>query len=98
MQVVSSDSAGLQALGARWTASAGELDASMAPMASGLSFQASTAAVSVAHADVEAFVTTLAMRVRNRATRVIAADGRYTRNEADSAGEMAAVTHPSVVV
>lgn len=98
MQLVRVDAAGLQAMATRWVASAGELQASTAPTGSGLPCQASAVAVNVAHADVTTFNAALASRVRAQATRVTEADGRYTLNEADSADEMAAVIHSTIVL
>lgn len=91
MQVVRVDTAGLQAMAARWTASADELQASTVPPCAGLSCQASSAAVNVAHADVMAFKVALAGRVQTHATRVTEADNRYMSNEAGSSDEMTAV-------
>lgn len=85
-------------MASRWEASAGELQASIAPVAPGLSCQASAAAVNIAHADVMAFTAALAGRVQTHATSVTEADGRYTLNEADAADEMTAVTHSAIVV
>lgn len=98
MQVVRVDTASLQAMPIRWTASAGELQASAAPPWAGLSCQASAAAVNVAHADIMAFTVSLAGRVKIHATRVTEADGRYMMSEAGSSDEMTAVAHSTSVV
>lgn len=98
MQVVRVDTAGLQAMASRWEASAGELQASIAPVAPGCSCQASAAAVNVAHTEAIAFTTALAGRIQTHATRVTEADGRYSFDEADAADEMTAVTRSTIVV
>lgn len=85
------DTAGVQAMAARWGASVGELNSVAAPSGLGLSCQASAAAVDVAHADIAAFTAALSTRVGTRATRVTEADTRYIANEADSADAMTAV-------
>jgi Holliday junction resolvase-like predicted endonuclease len=87
------DTAGVQTMANRWDASAGELDIT-APAALGLSCQASVAAVNVAHADVKAFTAALKTQMSSRATAVTRADTCYVANEADSAGELAAVAPP----
>ncbi|OMC26817.1 hypothetical protein A5739_19330 [Mycobacterium colombiense] len=98
MQVVRVDTVGLQQIATRWTASAGDLQSSTAPTVSGLSGQASAAAVNFAHADVTAFTAALVSRVQARAARVITGDGHYASNETGSANEMSALAHPTMVV
>jgi hypothetical protein len=92
-QLLRVDTAGVEAMAARWAASVGELNTTAAPSGLGLSSQASAGAVDAAHADIAAFRAALATRVRTRATHVTEADSRYLANEADSANEMAAVAH-----
>ena len=88
------DTVGVQAMAGRWGAAAGELSETAAPTGSGLSCQASAAAVSAAHADITAFSTALAGRVNARATRVADADTRYIATEAESSKALAAVADP----
>lgn len=85
------DTAGVQAMAARWGASVGELIETTPPSGLGLSYQASAAAVDAAHADVATFTAALSTRVGTRATHVSEADSRYVANEAESADEMTAV-------
>jgi hypothetical protein len=87
------DTVGVQAMASRWGASVGELRETVAPTGTGLSCQASAAAVSTAHAEVTAFMAALATRLGTHATRVDEADSRYIANEADSANQLAAVAH-----
>lgn len=94
MQPLRVNAAGLQAVAARWAASASELDASAAPVGLGLSCQASAVAVSAAHADVAAFTAALAGRIGIRASHVRQADAGYRANEAEAASAMAAVMPP----
>ena len=91
MQQLRVTTAGLQAMASRWSASLGELNATVAPTELGLSCQASAAAVNAAHADITAFTAALAAQVGTRATHVAEADARYLANEADSASKLAAV-------
>jgi hypothetical protein len=90
------DTAGVQAMAARWGASVGELDATAAPAGLGLSCQVSAAAVNAAHVDVAAFTAGLAARVGVHATGVAQADRCYLAQEAASASELAAVAPPLV--
>jgi hypothetical protein len=90
------DTAGLQAMGARWGVSAVQLSETVAPTALGPSCQASAVAVDIAHADITAFAAALATTVGTRATRVTEAESRYNANEADAANELSAVTHPTI--
>jgi hypothetical protein len=90
------DTTGVQAMAARWGASAADLDAAVAPAGLGLSCQASAAAVSAAHTDVAAFTAGLAARVGERATSVVQADGSYLAQEAASATALAAVAPPLI--
>jgi hypothetical protein len=88
------DTALLQAMATRWSASAGELNAIVTPAGLGLSCQTSAAAVNAAHGNITAFTGALAAQIGTRATHVTEADTRYIANEADSAHELAAVAHP----
>ncbi|WP_227371034.1 hypothetical protein [Mycobacterium fragae] len=90
------DTAGVQAMAARWGASAGELDATVAPPELGLSCQVSAAAVNAAHGDVAAFAAGLAARMGVHATGVAQADSCYLAQEAASASELAAVALPVI--
>jgi hypothetical protein len=90
-QLLRVDTAGVQAMATRWDASVGELSETVAPAGLGLSCQASAAAVNAAHADIATFTAALATRVGSHAIHATEADIRYLTNEADSAGEMAAV-------
>jgi hypothetical protein len=91
MQLLRVDTAGVQAMATRWAASVGELRETVVPAGTGLSWQASAAAVTAAHADVTAFSVALATRVGGHATRVGEADAGYLATEADAANAMAAV-------
>jgi hypothetical protein len=90
------DTAGVQAIAARWGVSASELHATVAPAGLGLSCQVSAAAVNAAHADVVAFTAGLALRVGERATGVTQADTSYLAQEAASAVALEAVA-PSLM-
>ncbi|HZC10746.1 MAG TPA: hypothetical protein VE485_12070, partial [Mycobacterium sp.] len=68
-QTLRVDTAGVQTMAARWGASVGDLDDTVAPAGLGLSCQVSAAAVNAAHVDVAAFTSGLAARVSLRATR-----------------------------
>jgi hypothetical protein len=94
MQQLRVDTAALHAMASRWSASAGELNATRAPAGLGVPGQASAAAVNAAHAEVTAFMAALAERVGGRATNVAEADTRYVANETESAVEMATVNVP----
>lgn len=93
-QTLRVDTAGVQAMAARWGASVGDLDETVAPAGLGLSCQVSAAAVNAAHVDVTEFTAGLAARVGDRATGVAQADTRYLAQEAASATELAAVAQP----
>lgn len=93
-QTLRVDAAGVQAMAARWGASASDLGQAVAPAGSGWSCQVSAAAVNAAHADVAAFTAGLAARVGEHATRVVVADTRYLAREAASATALAAVAAP----
>jgi hypothetical protein len=93
-QTLRIDTTGVQAMATRWGASVGELNATVAPAGLGLSCQSSAAAVNAAHGDIAAFTAELAARVSVRVIGVAEAETRYIANEADSATELAAVTHP----
>jgi hypothetical protein len=86
------DPVGVHLMASRWGTSAGELSGTVIPTVSGLSCQASAAAVHAAHGDVAAFTRTLATRVGTRAARVIDADVGYLATEADSSSLLAAVS------
>ena len=95
-QMLRVDTADVQAMAARWGASAGDLDETAAPAGLGLSCQASAAAVNAAHVDVAAFAARLAARVDVRATSVTQADSCYLAQEAASVTELATVAPPLV--
>jgi hypothetical protein len=95
-QTLRVDTAGVQAMAARWDASVGDLDATIAPAGLGLSCQVSAAAVNAAHVDVAAFTAGLAARVGVHATGVAQADSCYLAQEATSASELAAVAPPVI--
>jgi hypothetical protein len=97
-QMLRVDTAGVQAMAARWGASARDLDETAAPAGLGLSCQASAAAVNAAHVDVAAFTAGLAARVGVRATSVTQADSCYLAQETASATELAAVAPPLISV
>jgi hypothetical protein len=90
-QTLRVDTVGVQAMGARWGASAGDLDETGAPAGLGLSCQVSAAAINAAHVDVATFTAGLAAQVGARATGVVHADTRYLAQEAASATALAAV-------
>lgn len=92
-QTLRVDTAGVQAMAARWGASVSDLGQTVAPAGSGLPCQFS-AAVNGAHADVAAFTAGLAARVDEHVTRVVVADTRYLAPEAASATALAAVAAP----
>ncbi len=83
------DTAGVQAMAARWSASAGDLHEVVAPTGLGLSCQSSAAAVDAAHIDVVAFTTGLASRVGERATGVVGDARSYLVQEAASTAAVA---------
>lgn len=89
MQLLRVDTAAVQAMAARWTASVGELNATVAPAGPGLSCQASAVAVDAAHVDIAAFTSSLAARVGTHSTNVGVADTGYLANEADAVDQMA---------
>jgi len=88
--------AGVQAMAARWGASAGELAETVAPAESMLSCQVSAAAVNAAQVDVAAFTAGLAARVGVRATDVADADAGYVAQEAASVTALASVAVPLI--
>jgi hypothetical protein len=93
-QTLRVDTAGVQAMAARWGALAGDLDDTVAPAGLGLSCQMSAAAVNAAYVDIAAFTTGLAARVGLHATGVAEADARYLAQEATSATALAGVARP----
>lgn len=90
------DTAGVQAMVTRWSASVGELNETVTPTALGLSCQTSAAAVDAAHVDVAAFTAGLAARVGERATGVAQADTSYLAQEASSTAALSAVFQPMI--
>lgn len=96
MQLLRVDTAEVQAMAKRWAASAGELNATVAPAGLGLSCQASAAAVDAAHVDIAAFTASLAARVGTHSAHVGEADAGYLANEADAVDQMVAVA-PRVI-
>jgi hypothetical protein len=97
-QTLRVDTAGVQAMAARWGASAGGLDQTAAPTRLGLLCQVSAAAVDAAHVDVATFTAGLAARVGERATGVAQADSSYLAQEAASATALAALAPPAAGV
>ena len=93
-QTLCVDTAGVQAMAARWGASVSDLGQTVAPAGAGSPWQVSAAAVDAAHVDVAAFTAGLAARVGEHATRVVVADTRYLAREAASATTLAAVAAP----
>lgn len=77
----------------RWHGKAAELGYDP-PSSSGLSCQASAAAVNSGHADIAVANAVLTGRVRTTAAKVAEADRRYVANESKSAGQLAAVARP----
>jgi hypothetical protein len=90
------DTAGVQAMAARWSASAGDLHEVTAPTGRGLSCQTSAAAVDAAHVDVAAFIAALASRVGGRATGVVGDTTSYLAQEAVSTAALAAIFQPMI--
>jgi hypothetical protein len=90
------DTAGVQAMAARWSASVGDLHEVVAPTGLGLSCQSSAAAVDAAHTDVAAFTAGLASRVGERATGVVGDTTSYLLQEAASTATVAAVFQPTI--
>lgn len=90
-QLLRVDTAGVQMVASRWGALVGELNGTIAPAGLGLSCQASAAAVQAVFGDIEGFITTLAARVTDRATKVMEADTGYAANETSSANQLAAL-------
>ena len=90
------DTAGVQAMATRWSASVDGLSGTVAPTGLGLSCQTSAAAVDAAHGDVASFIASLAARVGHRATGVAQADTSYLAQEAGSAAALAALFKPVV--
>jgi hypothetical protein len=90
------DTAGVQAMAARWGGSVGNLNETVAPTGLGLSCQTSAAAVNAAHVDVTAFTAGLAARVGERASGVVQADTSYLAQEASSTATVASVFQPMI--
>ena len=90
------DTAGVQAMAARWSASVGDLHEVAAPTGLGLSCQTSAAAVDAAHVDVAAFTAGLASRVGERATGVVGDTTSYLAQEAVSTAALAAIFQPMI--
>ncbi|OBJ21858.1 hypothetical protein A5646_21965 [Mycobacterium sp. 1245499.0] len=92
MPLLRVDTAGVQAMAARWAASVGELAGTEVPPAwIGFSCQASAAAVNAAHIEVTEFTAALAARVGAHAAHIGEADAGYVANEADAANALASV-------
>ncbi|MGV0048735.1 hypothetical protein ACRU43_05835 [Mycobacterium colombiense] len=92
-QTLRVDTAGVQAMAARWGALVGGLSATAAPAGRGSSCQISAAAVNAAHIDVAAFTAGLARQMGARVTGVAQANTCYRVEEADSATKLGAVAH-----
>lgn len=86
--------AGVQAMAARWTTSADDLNATVSPAILGLSWQPSATAVNAAHAEVTVFTTALAARIGSAANHVSEAGNRYLADETRSANQLASVVQP----
>ena len=82
------DTAAVHTMASGWGALVSELNGSAGPAGLGLSWQASAAAVTVAHAATAAFTQALAAQVQSRASQVVDADTSYLANEASSANEL----------
>ncbi|MFZ0230363.1 MAG: hypothetical protein WA622_17780 [Mycobacterium sp.] len=95
-QTLRVDTAGVQAMATRWSASVGDLNEAVAPTGLGLSCQTSASAVDAAHVDVAAFTAGLAARVGQRATGVTQADTSYLAQEASSTTAVAAIFQPMI--
>lgn len=93
-QTLRVDTAGVQAMAARWGASVEGLNATVAPAGRGLSCQTSAAAVNAAHIDVTAFTAGLATQMGAHVTGVAQANTSYLAEETDSATKLGAVAHP----
>ncbi|MDM3975997.1 hypothetical protein QRB36_17665 [Mycobacterium marseillense] len=93
-QTLRVDTAGVQAMAARWGASVERLNATVAPAERGLSCQISAAAVNAAQIDVTAFTAGLAMQMGAHVAGVAKANSCYLTEEADSATKLGAVAHP----
>jgi hypothetical protein len=83
-------------MAARWGAAVGDLHEVVAPTGLGLSCQTSAAAVDAAHVDVAAFIAGFAVRVDERATRVVQADTSYLAQEVASTAAVTAVYQPTI--
>ncbi|MGA7135645.1 MAG: hypothetical protein WBZ15_25510 [Mycobacterium sp.] len=89
------DTGAVHVMASRWQALAADLGARREPEAmSGLSCQASAAAVHVGHGDVTAGTAIMAARLREAADRVAAANARFVVHESDSAATLSAVVDP----
>jgi hypothetical protein len=97
-QTLQVDTAGVQAMAARWGASVGDLNQTAAPTELGLSCQVSAAAIDAAHVDVATFTAGLAARIGEHATGVAQAGSSYLAQEATSATALAALAPPAVGV
>lgn len=92
------NTAALQTMAARWSASAGEISDGEVPAVTGSAAQPSAVAVSAAHVDVSLFTAELASRIKARAQHVHDAQTSFVDNEIHSAGELAALTRSSAAV
>ena len=95
-QTLRVDTAGVQAMATRWSASVGNLNETVTPTGLGLSCQNSASAINAAHVDVAAFTAGLAARVSERATGVAQADTSYVAQEPASTAAVAAVFQPMI--
>jgi hypothetical protein len=95
-QTLRVDTAGVQAMATRWSASVGDLNEAVAPTGLGLSCQTSAAAVDAAHVDVAAFTAGRAARLGERATGVTQADTSYLAQGAASTAAVAALYQPVI--
>lgn len=87
------NTAAVQTMVSGWSELVGELNTIAAPARSGLSGQASAAAVNAAHAATAAFTQALAGQVWSRAAQVGEARTSFLANEAGSAVKLAGVTN-----
>jgi hypothetical protein len=88
------DTAALRGMASRWGGLAGEITEGSRPAGSGLSCQASAAAVHAAHAAIAKYERALVARMHAGAIHVADADSRYGANEANSVRELIAVADP----
>ena len=92
MGLLGVDTIGLRMLAAHCQSWAAEIETTNQPGSAGLSYQATSAAVTAVHANVGAAAQSLASRMQSTAEKLTAASVQYSVNDEDSAAHLSAAS------